>query len=98
MLTLSRREAIKAVIGAGLAASATASLPVPGEAQPPETGEKKPVTVTPVLTETLPELEGKELRMMTMDYAPSGSSFPRPLGGVGHRATHSLALVSPLYS
>jgi quercetin dioxygenase-like cupin family protein len=73
---LSRREAIKTVIGAAVAAGATASPTTAARAEPPQPDEKKSVTVTPVLTETLPEMEGKEVRLITVEYAPGAASEP----------------------
>ncbi len=75
MSTLTRREAIRTVVGAAVV-SATASLAALGPAEQAEAADRKAVTVTPVLIESLPDFSDREMRMMTVEYAPGAASAP----------------------
>jgi quercetin dioxygenase-like cupin family protein len=76
MSTVTRREAIRTVVGAAVAVSATTSLAASGPAPQVEAADQKAVTVTTVLIESLPDFSDKEMRMMTVEYAPGAASEP----------------------
>ena len=55
---------IAAALALGAAAPALAAEPA------------EPVRVAPLLTQVLPDLPGKEVEMLTVEYAPGGRSLP----------------------
>ena len=59
------------VLAAALAVAALAATAARGADTAPE-----PVRVVPLLTQSLPDLPGKEVAMMTVEYLPGGASRP----------------------